>query len=62
MHARLHTFTNVLKLLDDPPELVKVWQKISSVQLSVCLNEKSVTCIFPSKNVPTSLAFIPAHV
>jgi hypothetical protein len=36
--------SNVPKLLDDPPELVNVWQVIPSVHSPVCLDGKSVTC------------------
>jgi hypothetical protein len=35
---------NVLKLLDNPPELANVWQNLPSVHSPVCLNGKLVIC------------------
>jgi hypothetical protein len=35
---------NVPKLVHDPPELANVWQNQPSVQSTVRLDEKSVTC------------------
>jgi hypothetical protein len=36
---------NVPKFRYDPPELVKVWQKIQYFHPPVCLGGKSVTCV-----------------